>query len=566
MMGSRKPTVLIICDGWGVGASDPAEVERQGNAVAMAHTPVRDRLIAEYPWCLLATAGEAVGLPPGQMGNSEVGHLNLGAGRIVLQDVSRISMAIRDGTFFRTPALTELAAILRGSGGALHLVGLCSDGGVHSHIGHLRALLQWADGARLPVRIHCITDGRDTSPTSGVRWITEVEAWAKECRDARIVSVSGRYFAMDRDKRWSRTESAYRAIAEGAGPESGVTSVAGRASTFVERCYQQGTTDEFLPPAVISGFGSAGSRAGDRGVRPPTGIGAGDGILFFNFRADRARQLTEALVAKTFLPFGRSLGPLGPFVAMTRYEDDFPHPVLFPSQVPTRTLGEVLSRAGRTQLRMAETEKYPHVTYFFNGGVEEPFPGERRHLIPSPRVATYDMKPEMSALELTEALLSRLEEGRHDFVLVNYANADMVGHTGSIPATIAAVETVDACVGRVLERIFEGGGTALVTADHGNAEKMLDDNGRPFTAHTSFPVRLFHVSSGPTQVRLRDGILADVAPTILDLMDLRTPPEMTGRSLVSRPSPPCRPGAPRDTVGGCAEMEPDARPTKRNRH
>ncbi len=521
MNDSRKPTVLIICDGWGVGASDAAGIERQGNAVAMARTPVRDRLLAECPWSLLRTSGEAVGLPRGQMGNSEVGHLNLGAGRIVHQEVTRISKSISDGSFFGLAELAALAATLRRTGGALHLIGLCSDGGVHSEIGHLHALLDWAGRVRIPVRVHCVTDGRDTSPTSGIGWIEELGARTAGGDHARIATVSGRYFTMDRDRRWERTEKAYRAIVEGDGTR--VDSAAG----YVARCYAEGATDEFLPPVAVGE---------SPGIRPT------DGILFFNFRADRARQLTAALTDPAFPHFPRPRGTFGTFVAMTRYEDDFPHPVLFPPRTLHSTLGEVLARTGHPQLRMAETEKYPHVTYFFNGGVEEPFPGEDRHLVPSPKVATYDLQPEMSARELTDALLQHLDEGRHDFVLVNYANADMVGHTGSIPAAIEAVETVDACVGRLLARIGAVGGTALVTADHGNAEKMLDDDGNPFTAHTTFPVRLILVGDGAGTARLRDGILADVAPTVLDIMGIPQPPEMTGRSLLGAP--------PGDSLGG----------------
>lgn len=528
MNDSRKPTVLIICDGWGIGASDPVEIERQGNAVAMARTPVRDRLLAKHPWCLLRTSGEAVGLPPGQMGNSEVGHLNLGAGRVVHQDITRISISLRDGSFFALPELADLAAKLGRTGGALHLVGLCSGGGVHSEIGHLHALLGWAERAGIPVRVHCITDGRDTSPTSGAGWIEELAARTATARDARIATVSGRYFAMDRDRHWQRIERAYRAIVEGDGPR------AEDAPDYVARCYAEGTTDEFLPPAVIVPTDAPGE--------PPPGIRPEDGILFFNFRADRARPLTAALTRPAFPHFPRPRGPFGTFVAMTRYEDDFPHPVLFPPRPIHDTLGEVLARAGRTQLRMAETEKYPHVTYFFNGGVEEPFPGEDRHLIPSPAVATYDLMPEMSAPELTDALLMHLGQGRHDFVLANYANADMVGHTGSLPAAIAAVGTVDTCVGRVLRHVGELGGTALVTADHGNAEKMLDEDGNPFTAHTTFPVRLFLVGPGGAPATLANGILADVAPTVLQVMGIPQPPAMTGRSLLG--------GNRRDSVGG----------------
>ena len=531
MNDSRKPIVLIVCDGWGVGPTEPDEVERWGNAVAMARTPVRDRLLAECPWSMLATSGEAVGLPAGQMGNSEVGHLNLGAGRIVHQDVTRISAAIRDGSFFALRELAALADTMRASGGTLHLIGLCSDGGVHSEISHLHALLDWAERVGVPARVHCLTDGRDTSPTSGLAWIEELQAGMgghgedgkapagneepARWPGARVATVCGRYFAMDRDRRWRRTERAYRAIAEGSGPR------AQRASEYVARCYQEGTTDEFLPPVAIGG----------------AGIGPEDGILFFNFRADRARQLTAALTEDAFPHFDRPRGTFANFVAMTRYEDEFPHPVLFPPHTLDSVLGEVLAEAGRTQLRMAETEKYPHVTYFFNGGVEEPCSGEDRHLIPSPRVATYDLKPEMSALELTDALVDHIAERRHDFILVNYANADMVGHTGSIPAAVKAVETVDACVGRVLGAVAEAGGTALVTADHGNAERMLCEDGTPFTAHTTGPVRLI-LSSPPGSRRrtVRDGILADVAPTVLHLMGIPQPRQMTGRCLLTRPA------------------------------
>ncbi|MCY4574793.1 MAG: 2,3-bisphosphoglycerate-independent phosphoglycerate mutase [Gemmatimonadetes bacterium] len=510
-----RPVVLIICDGWGVGASDPAEIERQGNAVAMARTPVHDRMLAEHPASLLTTSGEAVGLPPGLMGNSEVGHLNLGAGRIVHQDLTRINNAIHDGSFFDLPELAELADTLERSGGKLHLLGLCSDAGVHSDIGHLKALLDWADRAGLPARIHAITDGRDASPTAGLAWIRWLEERTARSRDARIATVSGRYLAMDRDKRWERTGQAYRVMAEGAGPR------VENASGHVARCYEEGTTDEFVPPVMV----------GSESAANPRGIDPNDGILFFNYRADRARQLTAALADEDFHHFDRPRGAFPTFVAMTRYQDDFPHPVLFPPRTLDRVLGQVLAEAGCTQLRMAETEKYGHVTYFFNGGIEEPFAGEERHLIQSLDVPTYDLRPEMSAPELTDALTKHIAEGRHDFILVNYANADMVGHTGSIPATVTAVETVDACLGRLLEAIGRAGGAALVTADHGNAERMLDDEGRPHTAHTTHPVRLILVRSGGGA--LRDGILADVAPTVLALMGIPQPPEMTGRSLLS---------------------------------
>ena len=525
-----RPVVLIVCDGWGVGASDPAEIERQGNAVAMAQTPVLDRLLAECPASLLTTSGAAVGLPPGLMGNSEVGHLNLGAGRIVHQDLTRINTAIRDGSFFDLPELAELAATLRRSGGRLHLAGMCSDSGVHSDIGHLEALLDWADRVHLPARIHIITDGRDASPTAGLEWVRWLEERVERSRDAHIATVSGRYFAMDRDKRWERTEQACRVIAEATGPRVAM------ASEHVARCYEEGTTDEFIPPAVVGGSGGSGGAPTTGGPGPgepadPSGIRPNDGILFFNYRADRARQLTAALADEDFPHFGRPRGAFPTFVAMTRYRDDFSHPVLFPPRTLDRVLGQVLAEAGRTQLRMAETEKYAHVTYFFNGGFEEPFPGEERHLIQSLDVATYDLRPEMRAVELTDALIAHIGEGSHDLILVNYANADMVGHTGSIPAAVAAVETVDECMGRLAGAIGEVGGAALITADHGNAERMLDDEGRPHTAHTTNPVHLI-LAGARDGATLRDGILADVAPTVLALMGVTQPPEMTGRSLL----------------------------------
>lgn len=511
-----RPVVLIICDGWGVGASDPDQARRQGNAVWMASTPVRERLQARHPWCLLETSGRAVGLPDGMMGNSEVGHLNLGAGRIVPQELVRIDEAVRSGAFMDLKPLVALAHRLRSRGGRLHLIGLCSDAGVHSHFGHLEALLRWSRHEDLPTWVHAISDGRDTSPTSGLGWIRRLESLVGQAGGGgatrqRVASLSGRYYAMDRDRRWDRTEVAYRAMAEAAGPR------VERASDHLERSYEDGVTDEFVAPVVID---------------PRGAISPDDGIVTFNYRADRARQLVAALTDPAFPHFERAGGAFADLVAMTRYEDDFPHPVLFPPRKLDHVLGAVLAARGRTQLRVAETEKYAHVTYFFNGGVEAPLPGEDRDLIPSPQVATYDLQPEMSAREVTDALLARLDERAHDFVLVNYANADMVGHTGDLRAAVRSVEVVDACVGRLLERIDALGGVALVTADHGNAEKMLDDDGCPHTAHTTFPVECFLVSPEGRRAVLEDGMLADVAPTVLELMALAQPPEMTGRSLL----------------------------------
>ena len=525
-----RPVVLVICDGWGIGASDPAEIKRQGNAVAMAATPVRDRLLAECPWSLLTASGRSVGLPPGLMGNSEVGHLNLGAGRIVHQDLTRINASISDGSFFALPELAELADGLRGSDGSLHLIGICSDSGVHGDIGHLEALLDWADRAGVSVRIHAITDGRDASPTAGLGWMRRLEERTALSRDARIATLCGRYFAMDRDKRWERTERAYRVIVEGAGP------AVNSASAHMARCYEDGTTDEFIAPVVVGENGSGGGTpaAGDGGRGAPengSGIRPGDAVLMFNYRADRARQFAAALAGSHFPHFDRPRGVLPDFAAMTRYAEDFDHPVLFPPRSLDKVLGQVLAEAGRTQLRMAETEKYGHVTYFFNGGAEDPFPGEERHMIPSLDLATYDAKPSMRAAELTDALVERMNEGRHDFILVNYANADMVGHTGSIPAAAAAVEAVDECIGRLTRSVAAAGGVTLVTADHGNAEQMLDEDGLPHTAHTVNPVHLI-LAGARHGTTLRDGILGDVAPTVLDLMGIAQPPEMTGSSLL----------------------------------
>lgn len=530
-----------------MGTADPAEAERRGDAVAMARAPVRRRMLERCPWSLIRTSGEAVGLPRGQMGNSEVGHLNLGAGRVVAQDATRIDKAVETGSLSRLPALETLARGLRHRGGRLHLAGLCSDGGVHSHVRHLRALLEWAAGAGLPARVHCIADGRDAPPTSGLGWIRRIEAWARAMPDARVASVAGRYYAMDRDRRWPRTKRAVQAV--NAGPAPRVAA----ASTFVQACYDAGPRrrgaffgDEFLPPVVVdAGRGGAGlagvadAAGGDASARgaDPAGILPGDGLLLFNFRADRMRQLVAALADADFPHFARSRPPCRHVVAMTRYRDALPYPALFPPQRIRNGLGETLARAGRTQLRMAETEKYAHVTYFFNGGDEEPLAGEDREMWPSPKVGTYDQQPEMSAPALTDALLERLDERRHDFVLVNYANADMVGHTGVAAAAAKAVEAVDRCVGRVLERVARLGGTALVTADHGNAERMLDERGRPFTAHTTGPVRLFLAvhdgEEGSRRFRLRDGALADVAPTALHLMGIAQPAEMTGKSLLA---------------------------------
>ncbi|MBX6377112.1 MAG: 2,3-bisphosphoglycerate-independent phosphoglycerate mutase [Clostridia bacterium] len=516
------PVALIVLDGWGL------RDETTGNAVRLARTPVMDALTATHPFTTLRADGEAVGLLPGQMGNSNVGHLNLGAGRVVYQDLTRIHRALADGGFERNPVIVAALAAARpdGAGGrvpTLHLLGLLSDGGVHSHIDHALALVDLA--ARVGVRrlaLHAFLDGRDVPPTSAGPFLEAAERRLREAGLGRVATVSGRYYAMDRDRRWDRTEKAYRAIAEGVGPR------APSAMAALEAAYARGETDEFVTPTVVVPDGGE-----------PLRVEPGDSLFFFNFRADRARQLTWAFVQEDFAGFARRRLPVH-FATMTRYDETLDVPVAFPPQDLRRTMGEVVSEAGLTQLRIAETEKYAHVTYFFNGGREEVFPGEERILVPSPRVATYDLQPEMSAPEVTERLLERLGAagGPPRFVVLNYANPDMVGHTGVLEAAIAAVETVDRCLGRVIEALLSLRGAALVLADHGNAETMIDpETGGPHTAHTLNPVPCVLVAADGVRRRLRPGILADAAPTLLELLGLPAPPEMTGRSLVVSASP-----------------------------
>ena len=515
---SHRPVVLIIRDGWGLNPAGRAGIEAEGDATLLAHTPVNDALRASYPHATLDPGGEAVGLPHGQMGNSEVGHLNLGAGRIVYQNLTRITKSIREGAFFEIPVLKSLVATLKSRGGRLHLMGLCSEGGVHSHVDHLYACLELAKRNGLAeVYVHCFTDGRDTSPTSGVETITQIEAHARAIGVGTIATVVGRYYAMDRDKRWDRVALAYNALVLGEG------TLRSDAADALREWYAADKTDEFIPPTLIR-------RPGSDPAAPL--IRDGDGILFFNFRSDRARQLTQAFMDDAFSGFERKKRPKVDFVCMTEYKDTFHLPTVFPPETMKNILAEVLAARGLRQFRIAETEKYAHVTFFFNGGVEEPVVGEDRVLIPSSKVATYDLKPEMSAAGVTEELVRRLESYQYDVVICNYANPDMVGHTGSIPAAIKAVETVDAAVGRVLDTLRKIGGVALVTADHGNAEKMLDEKGEPYTAHTTFPVEIFYVGEDHTRWRMHSGILADVAPTMLQLLGVEPPAEMTGRSLL----------------------------------
>ncbi|MFZ5632831.1 MAG: 2,3-bisphosphoglycerate-independent phosphoglycerate mutase [Bacillota bacterium] len=508
----KGPLVLIILDGWGL-----SDVSR-GNAIASAGTPNIDSYWKNYPHTVLGCSGEDVGLPEGQMGNSEVGHLNMGAGRVVYQELTRISKAIRDGSFFENDVLRQAMDHALRAGGALHLMGLLSDGGVHSHINHLFALLEMAGRRRLEkVYVHCFLDGRDVPPDNALEYIKQLEEKIKELKTGRIATVMGRYYAMDRDRRWERTERAYRALVDGQGLKALSVEAA------VKESYARQETDEFVQPTVIE----------DGAGNPVATVKNGDAVIFFNFRPDRARQLTRSFVDSDFRGFdrGQALENLY-FVCMTRYDKTIEAPVAFPPQRLKNTLGEVLSAARIKQLRLAETEKYAHVTFFFNGGVEPPNPGEERILIPSPKVATYDLKPEMSAPEITEELVGQLQFDRYRVIIVNYANPDMVGHTGDMEAAVRAVETVDRCLGRAVGAILKKNGVAIITADHGNAEHMRNEAGRPVTAHTTDPVPFILVGEQVRGAVLRPGRLEDVAPTILDLLGIEKPKEMTGSSLI----------------------------------
>lgn len=501
----KRPYVLVILDGWGM------RQETAWNAVAAAKTPNFDRYWKEYPHTLVRTDGRSVGLPDGQFGNSEVGHQNLGAGRVVVQTSTRISDAIRDGSFFANRAL--LRAVTHAHNSRLHLMGLVSDGGVHSCLEHLFALIELAGREHVyNLYIHAFLDGRDTPPTSGASYVRRVREFCEREGFGQIATLMGRYWAMDRDNRWERTEKAYRALrfAEGFSDN-------GPPEAAVERAYERGETDEFLRPIVLDPDGT---------------IHDGDAVIFFNFRPDRARQLTRVFTEKNFAHFDRGPCPQIEFVTLTQYDQSFTVPAAFSSEETLKNIfGEVLSQAGLTQFRLAETEKYAHVTYFFNNGRETPFPGEERQLIPSPKVATYDLKPEMSAYEVTDEAVRRITGRRYDFVLINYANPDMVGHTGVFEAAVRAVEAVDECLGRVVEATRSVDGELLITADHGNADIMRDERGHPHTAHTHSPGPLIYV--GPRDIKLSDGgALCDIAPTLLALMGLKQPKEMTGRSLI----------------------------------
>ncbi|MDD2539666.1 MAG: 2,3-bisphosphoglycerate-independent phosphoglycerate mutase [Desulfuromonadaceae bacterium] len=505
----KKPLLLMILDGWGINPNSAH------NAVALAKTPNLTKYLSEYPHATILTSGMAVGLPEGQMGNSEVGHLNLGAGRIVYQELTRVTKSILDGDFFANPILLDCIAKVKASGGRLHLSGLLSDGGVHSHNSHLYALLELAKRENVTeVFVHCLLDGRDTPPQSGADYLAQLEAEIVRIGVGKIATVMGRYYAMDRDNRWDRVEKAYNAIVCGEGESQA------SAKEAIQQSYAAGVHDEFVVPVVVAKNAT---------------LDDGDGFIFFNFRSDRAREITRAIALDDFDGFDRRKRPkLAGYVCLTEYDATFGLPIAFASTELTNILGGVLADAGLKQLRIAETEKYAHVTFFFNGGVEIPFPGEDRALIPSPKdVATYDQKPEMSAFKVTEELLARLESGTYDVIILNFANCDMVGHTGIEAAAIKAVEAVDACAGRVVATVLGMGGTVLITADHGNAEQMQDENGKPFTAHTTNPVWLVLVDDSRKGVVLREGgRLADIAPTMLKILGLAQPVEMSGESLL----------------------------------
>ncbi len=512
-MTARTPVLLLILDGWGIAPAGP------GNAVSLARTPILDRLLASHPKARLGCSGRAVGLPDGFMGNSEVGHMNIGAGRIIYQDMTRIDMAIEDGAFAANPVLADLFARTKAGSGRLHLLGLVSDGGVHSHQNHIHALIRAAKAAGVPeIFVHVFLDGRDTPPTSGLAYTRDLVQAMHEIGAGRVATVTGRYYAMDRDKHYERNALAYAAMVQGQGiPATDPVEA-------VAEAYAAGENDEFVKPRVMTGPDG----------RPVGLIQDNDGVFFFNFRADRARQICRALFDPAFDGFARASRPsLAGFATMTEYESTFGLPVAFGPMDVGGVLGEVLSGLGLRQLRLAETEKYAHVTYFFNCGREEPFAGEDRIMIPSPReVATYDLKPEMSAGAVTAAFLEKAAE--YDLVVMNLANLDMVGHTGLIPAVVSACQTVDDCLGRVVEDMLGRGGRVLLTADHGNAEEMIDALGGPQTAHSKNPVWLAHVAADSADLPLADGVLGDIAPTILDLWGLDKPAGMTGKSLIQR--------------------------------
>ena len=510
---SKKTTVLMILDGFGI--NDKTE----GNAVKLANKPNLDAIMSKYPCVKGYASGLAVGLPDGQMGNSEVGHLNMGAGRIIYQDLTKITKAIEDGDFFTNEVLLDAVKNCKENNSDLHLYGLLSPGGVHSHIEHVYALLKLAkDNGLENVYVHCFLDGRDTPPTSAKGFIAELEAKMAEIGVGKVATISGRYYAMDRDNRWDRVEKAYNAMVLGEG------NTASSAEECMTKTYAEGVNDEFVVPTVIT-----------RDGKPTATIKKNDSIIFFNFRPDRAREITRCFCDVDFSGFERANGyfPVK-YVCFTDYDVTIENKeVAFKKETITNTLGEYLSSLGKTQARIAETEKYAHVTFFFNGGVEEPNEGEDRILVPSPKVATYDLQPEMSAPQVTEKLVDAIESGKYDMIIINYANPDMVGHTGVIPAAVKAIETIDACVGKVYEALLKVDGQMFMCADHGNSDQLIDyATGKPFTAHTTNPVPFVLINCHKASGLMEDGKLCDIAPTLLDMMDIPQPKEMTGHSLL----------------------------------
>ncbi|HEY9204936.1 MAG TPA: 2,3-bisphosphoglycerate-independent phosphoglycerate mutase [Candidatus Methanoperedens sp.] len=505
-MIKNRPILLMILDGYGISEN------KEGNAIAKARTPNLDKLFSIYPHSTLKASGESVGLPEGQMGNSEVGHLNIGAGRIVYQDLTRITKSVREGDFFKNKILLSAMENVKKHGSSLHLMGLLSDGGVHSHNSHLYALLRLArDEGIKKVYVHAFLDGRDVPPKSALVYVKEAENRMKELR-GEFATISGRYYSMDRDKRWDRIEKAYEAMMGGAGISTQ------NASSAVENAYARGETDEFVTPTVIS-----------KNKEPVSIISDDDSVIFFNFRSDRAREITRTFIDENFKDFKRKVFPRTHFVCFTRYDETFDVPVAFPPESLNNILAGILSRYKLKQLRIAETEKYAHVTFFFNGGRETPFEDEDRLLVPSPKVATYDLKPEMSAFLVTDEVVKAALSGKYDIIILNYANLDMVGHTGIFDAAVKAVEAIDLCIGRVFKAVTDAGGLLIVTADHGNAEQMLDEEGGIHTAHTSNPVPFIFCEKS---VKVKDGILADIAPTILQVLGIEKPEDMTGHSLI----------------------------------
>ena len=510
----QSPVVLAILDGWG------HREDKNDNAIRSARTPIMDSLWHAYPHTLVSASGADVGLPNGQMGNSEVGHLTIGSGRIIQQELVRISNVVKNNQLSMVPELKDMAVSLKKKNSTLHIMGLCSDGGVHSHIDHLLGLIKWAsDNGIKNVAIHIITDGRDTPAKSAAKYINQIESCIKKFNTGKIASICGRYWIMDRNLLWDRTEKAYSNLTD---PDIQITNISPK--DYIEKSYAKNITDEFIEPIRMS----------------ENYLKDGDSLICFNFRPDRARQIVKSLSIKQFSDFERKNYPNLDFVTFTQYDPNFPVKVAFPPESLNNFIGQIVSENGLKQYRTAETEKYPHVTYFFNGGVEIPLPGEERHLIPSPRVATYDMEPEMSAEELTISCSKAIKSGNYAFVVINFANPDMVGHTGNMDATIKAIETVDKCIGQIVNATGEMGGSILITADHGNAEVMKGSAGEPWTAHTTNKVPLIFIEGEKrkipnmgNEIKLRDNAgLADIAPTLLQLLNLPIPKEMTGKSLI----------------------------------